>query len=303
MSATDIELKQIFRVVFSIISNGRENNSLNCLTPRLVRCQVVKELGLPKDALEVPEYKEILKCTINDAMQSEQSPEACASRYEAGGSGGSLLSKSAGSKEVHPGSGSAAEFTPSTSQSSPATKTALVGSKRKLSPTPTVQGDFDVKNTDTKQKSDSEVSSLVDEPIKKKSRRESSGSDAGKPKLDSTCIQEHAQRGEQSIRELKSLVRACGVQKKWGEELKGLDLDSRVAHIRKVLHDLGMRGQMSMEQAKVIHGRCELAQELDDAQRLGRTIPSRSREPFESDGMSECMSKRSDNEDKIPDGA
>ncbi len=38
------------------------------LTPRLVRYQVEKELGLPKDALEVPKYKEILKCAINDAM-------------------------------------------------------------------------------------------------------------------------------------------------------------------------------------------------------------------------------------------
>ncbi|KAI9444357.1 hypothetical protein BJY52DRAFT_1194449 [Lactarius psammicola] len=262
MSPTDPELKQIFRVVFSIVSNGRENNTLNCITPRLVRYQAAKELGLPKDALEVPEYKEILKCAINDAMHSEQSPEACASRYKASESGGSSLSKSAGSKEVHPGSGSAAEPTPSTSRSSPATKTAQAGPKRKLSPTPTVQGDFDAENTDTKQKSNSEVSSLVDEPIKKKSRRESTGSDAGKPELNSTCAQEHVQRGEKSIRELKSLVRACGVQKKWGEELHGLDFDSRVAHIRKILHDLGMRGQMSMEQAKRIRGRCELAQEL-----------------------------------------
>ena len=84
MSPTDPELKQIFRVVFSIVSNGRENNTLkcvsalhdpcrckmaySCITPRLVRYQAAKELGLPKDALEVPEYKEILKCAINDAM-------------------------------------------------------------------------------------------------------------------------------------------------------------------------------------------------------------------------------------------
>ncbi|KAI9434279.1 hypothetical protein BJY52DRAFT_1231210 [Lactarius psammicola] len=135
-------------------------------------------------------------------MHSEQSPEACASRYKASESGGSSLSKSAGSKEVHPGSGSAAEPTPFTSQSSPATKT--------------VQGDFDAENTDTKQ---------------------------------------------------KSLVRACGVQKKWGKELHGLDFDSQVAHIRKILHDVSMRGQMSMEQAKRIRGRCELAQELEVLQR------------------------------------
>ena len=38
------------------------------LTPRLVRYQVEKELGHPKDALEVPKYKGIIKCAINDAM-------------------------------------------------------------------------------------------------------------------------------------------------------------------------------------------------------------------------------------------
>jgi len=41
----------------------------------------------------------------------------------------------------------------------------------------------------------------------------------------------------------------------------------------------------------------------DDAQRLGRTIPSGSGEPFESDSTSERMSKRSGDKDKIPDDA
>src|SRR6266702_104926 len=53
-------------------------------------------------------------------------------------------------QEGHWGSGPATEPTPSTSRSSPATKTAQAGPKRKISPAHT-----------------------VDEPIKKKSRRES----------------------------------------------------------------------------------------------------------------------------------
>ncbi len=41
----------------------------------------------------------------------------------------------------------------------------------------------------------------------------------------------------------------------------------------------------------------------DDAQRLVRTIPSRSGEPFESDSTSEHVSKRSGDKDKLPDDA
>ena len=38
------------------------------LTPRLVRHEVEKELGLPKNKLDAPKYKEIVKRAIDDAM-------------------------------------------------------------------------------------------------------------------------------------------------------------------------------------------------------------------------------------------
>ncbi|KAH9034582.1 hypothetical protein EDB85DRAFT_994532 [Lactarius pseudohatsudake] len=122
MSTTDPEPGQISQVVFSIVSKGRENKSLSSLTPRLVRNEVEKELGLPKNTLDVPKYKDIVKRAINDAMQSEQTPGASASRDrktgktgsipKAGQSGGrSSLSKSAKSKEVISDSDSAVEPT------------------------------------------------------------------------------------------------------------------------------------------------------------------------------------------------
>ncbi|KAH8991716.1 hypothetical protein EDB92DRAFT_648840 [Lactarius akahatsu] len=127
MSTTDPEPGQISQVVLSIVSKGRENKSLSSLTPRLVRNDVEKELGLPKNTLDVPKYKDIVKRAINDAMQSEQPPGASASRdrktgktgsiLKAGQSGGrSSLSKSAKSKVISD-SDSAAEPTPSTSRS------------------------------------------------------------------------------------------------------------------------------------------------------------------------------------------
>ena len=86
MSTTDPQPGQISQVVFSIVSKGRENKSLrsvsvfyltpprrcdtahSSLTPRLVRSEVENVLGLPKNTLDVPKYREIVKHAINDAM-------------------------------------------------------------------------------------------------------------------------------------------------------------------------------------------------------------------------------------------
>lgn len=106
---------------------------------------------------------------------------------------------------------------------------------------------------------------------------------------------------EETIKELKALVWACGVRKMWAKELNGLDLDSQIVHIRKMLRDLGMKGRMSMEQASRIRDRREFAQELDDVQRFGRAVAAG--KPFETEGTSKRVSKRGGDKDKIPDDA
>jgi hypothetical protein len=55
---------------------------------------------------------------------------------------------------------------------------------------------------------------------------------------------------------------ACGVRKQWTRELNGLSTSAQIAHIRKTLNDLGMVGRMSLEQAREIRAKRELAQEL-----------------------------------------
>lgn len=56
---------------------------------------------------------------------------------------------------------------------------------------------------------------------------------------------------------------ACGVRKSWIKELQGLDTPSRkIAHLRSILSDLGMKGRFSMEQAKVIKEKREFAKEM-----------------------------------------
>lgn len=52
------------------------------------------------------------------------------------------------------------------------------------------------------------------------------------------------------------------MRKQWARELDGLNAKAQIAHIRKILNDLGMVGRMSMEQAREIRAQRELAQEL-----------------------------------------
>jgi hypothetical protein len=52
------------------------------------------------------------------------------------------------------------------------------------------------------------------------------------------------------------------VRKQWTRELNGLNDSAQIAHIRKILGDLGMVGRLSLDQAREIRARRELAQEL-----------------------------------------
>jgi hypothetical protein len=61
----------------------------------------------------------------------------------------------------------------------------------------------------------------------------------------------------------KSLVLACGIRKQWAKVFKDVDSPSQQIRILKqTLTDLGMSGRMSLEQAKAIKEKRELAQEL-----------------------------------------
>jgi hypothetical protein len=102
------------------------------------------------------------------------------------------------------------------------------------------------------------------------------------------------------------------VRKQWTRELDGLDTTAQIAHIRKILSDLGMVGRLSMEQAREIRAQRELAQELgacldprpprghkvidtlcfpDDVQKFERAIVSG--KPFKTGNTSRRLAKRS----------
>ncbi|KAI0281149.1 hypothetical protein BGY98DRAFT_1095093 [Russula aff. rugulosa BPL654] len=346
---------QISSLVSSVVLKAKESNSLSSLTPRLVRSEVENKLELPSGTLDSPGYKALVKRTIHDAIQREQTSgegskedgkiSRNASKLKAGKSGHSSASKSIKSKEIitdseledgpnlsapqlkaGPGtkmdnrkeekqarSNSKAKLSkvdPKPSKDiSPSAKVAPSGSKRKLPPEPVAQSDADAENYNTtskvsssprritdNQKSDSELSSLVDEPSKKKARGKSKSSEAGKPPVKSKRSKQTSHtlsKDEETIKRLKSLVVACGVRKQWARELDGLNPNAQIAQIRKILNDLGMVGRLSMEQAREIRAQRELAQELDDVQKFERAIVSG--KPFKTESTSRRLAKSSGN--------
>jgi hypothetical protein len=112
------------------------------------------------------------------------------------------------------------------------------------------------------------------------------------------------------------------VRKQWTRELDGLNDNAQIAHIRKILNDLGMVGRPSMEQAREIRAQRELAQELgtwlgsllgytrlfgafnlpDDVQKFERAIVSG--QPFKTESTNRRLAKsRGSNVDNTNDSS
>ncbi|KAI0954749.1 hypothetical protein AcW1_006540 [Taiwanofungus camphoratus] len=138
---------------------------------------------------------------------------------------------------------------------------------------------------DSGYKSASEMSVLIDdEPPKKRARKR--GKDKAMDKEKPAKAKEPKERkkkqptkdlskDEETIKRLKSLVVACGVRKVWAKEFKGLDTPAaQIARLRALLAELGMTGRMSLEQARAIREKRELAQELEDVQNFEKSIVS-----------------------------
>ncbi|KAJ3482156.1 hypothetical protein NLI96_g7177 [Meripilus lineatus] len=156
-------------------------------------------------------------------------------------------------------------------------------------------------------KSESELSVLIDEEpkVQRKKRAPTSSSKAttskGETKKRKGKEVEELSKDDQEIKRLKSFVLACGVRKVWAREFKDMDKPSQIQKLRQMLSDLGMRGRLSLEQAKGIKAKRELAQELQDVQEFEKSVvsgpsgrPSRSR--------TKQSAKTTESDDEMSDG-
>ncbi|KAI0664497.1 hypothetical protein C8Q70DRAFT_948539 [Cubamyces menziesii] len=130
-----------------------------------------------------------------------------------------------------------------------------------------------------KQRSESEMSVLVDEPPARKRKKKGENGEMNSRTAKPTKGKKRKEpakelsKDEETIKRLKSLVVACGVRKVWSKEFKGLDEPSdQIRRLRQILTNLGMSGRMSMEQAKAIKAKREFEKELEDVQEFANKV-------------------------------
>lgn len=119
--------------------------------------------------------------------------------------------------------------------------------------------------------SDSEMSVLIDEPPKKKRQKKAgptkekqskSTSKKSKPKDEKELDPQDAE-----IKRLQGWLVKCGIRKLWGKELKPFDTPkARINHLKEMLKEVGMDGRYSVEKARQIKERRELAADLEAVQ-------------------------------------
>ncbi|KAJ7505457.1 hypothetical protein B0H11DRAFT_1978807 [Mycena galericulata] len=137
------------------------------------------------------------------------------------------------------------------------------------------------------------ASAAKSKPRPSASSKPNAAADSGdKPKA-SKGKQPELSKDEETIKRLKSLVVACGVRKVWTKVFKDVDSASQqIRMLKEILTDLGMSGRMSLDQARAIKQKRELAQELEDVQAFAAAATRSKPAANESDSEEEAPAKR-----------
>ena len=122
---------------------------------------------------------------------------------------------------------------------------------------------------------------MLDEPAK--SKRNSQGTDKNvksKAPKKAAAPRSRSSPGlppeDAEIKRLQGYLVQCGIRKLWGKELKPYESPkAKIKHLRQMLEDAGMKGRFSMEKAREIKERRELAADIEavqeGAERWGKT--------------------------------
>ncbi|OCL03418.1 hypothetical protein AOQ84DRAFT_149310 [Glonium stellatum] len=125
--------------------------------------------------------------------------------------------------------------------------------------------------------SESELSSLIDEPPAKRKRQKKSPSHkptraeksvkSAKTKPSKSKDPKDLDPHEAEIKRLQGWLVKCGIRKLWHKELASYDTSrAKIDHLKDMLKDVGMDGRYSVEKANKIKEQRELAAELDAVQ-------------------------------------
>ncbi|KAK8152539.1 hypothetical protein BKA80DRAFT_258389 [Phyllosticta citrichinensis] len=119
--------------------------------------------------------------------------------------------------------------------------------------------------------SESELSSLLDEPPPPEAKRQKKSA-AGekkpaKPKATEAKQEKKVDPQNAEIKRLQGWLVKCGIRKVWGKELKPYTTpQEKISHLKGMLKDAGMDGRYSVEKARQIKERRELAADLEAVQ-------------------------------------
>ena len=142
------------------------------------------------------------------------------------------------------------------------------------------------------QDSDSDLSSLIDEPPKPKGRRKKS--DSAKPAKTSSKTGSKTNKkasepspadpDQEEIKRLQGWLVKCGIRKMWFRELAQCNTSKdKIRHLKKMLSDAGMTGRYSQEKANQIREERELKADLEAVQEGDKHWGKNASEPEEGD--------------------
>lgn len=119
-------------------------------------------------------------------------------------------------------------------------------------------------------KSDSELSSLLDEPQPPKKKR-GSRSISDKPEMSRNPVKKSQAKSKSTpdaddeVKKLQGWLLKCGVRKQWKKELARCSTEKeKIRHLRDMLADVGMSGRFSEDKARKIKEQREFEQEMAD---------------------------------------
>ncbi|PVI07490.1 hypothetical protein DM02DRAFT_723637 [Periconia macrospinosa] len=118
--------------------------------------------------------------------------------------------------------------------------------------------------------SDSDLSSLIDEPpVKKRQKSSQKVTKEKNPKAPKAKAKPKADDdpNQAEIKRLQGWLVKCGIRKVWGKELARFDTPKeKIRHLKGMLSDAGMDGKYSVEKAARIKEQREFAKDLEEIQ-------------------------------------
>ncbi|KAL4072818.1 hypothetical protein V8B97DRAFT_1954714 [Scleroderma yunnanense] len=132
---------------------------------------------------------------------------------------------------------------------------------------------------------ESDLSSVIDEPPKKRQKKEKGAEKPGESQKPGRGkkTKEPLSKDEETVTKLKAIIVACGVRKAWKREFQGLEaLKQQIKRLHEILAELGMKPRYTLEKAKAIKRKREFQQELQDVQEFERAQRKRDRTGQES---------------------